>query len=158
GTAGSGSVRGRIPGLIQPLVPPRFVFLGELGGHRYPDALRAAQCDSALLRAHLRHQPPRPTPSCASRRSDVSGSATTHPASASASTATRLCSHREVRLLLMVTAASVETRKLMPPTAPPAVLRQSPANPTTSPWATPSPMNEGRLSSRPGRAREPEVE
>src|SRR5690554_2068223 len=155
--AAPGSARGRIPGWIQPLVLPRFVFLDELGGHLHPDALRADQPDTALLLADLRHQLLLPTPKSASSATNASTSATTHPYSASASTATKLCSHREVSWLLMVTVASVETRKLMPPTAPHAVLRQSPAKPTTSPWATPSPMNEGRLSSRPGRARAPEV-
>src|SRR5690606_32606403 len=157
GAAAPGSVRCRILDWVQPLVLPRFVFLDELGRHLHPDALRADQPDTALLLADLRHQLLLPTPSSASSATHDSVSATTPPYSASASTVTKLCSHREVSLLLMVTEASVETRKLMLPTAPHAVLRQSPAKPTTSPWATPSPMNEGRLSSRPGRDRAPEV-
>src|SRR5690606_1396678 len=121
------------------------------------DALRAHQRVALFPLTHLRHQPstppfPFPFSSGATIATNASTSATTKPYSASANTATRLFSHRLVRLLLMVTVASVLMRYEMPPTAPHAALVQSPPKATVPSCATPWPMNEGRFSSRPGRA------
>src|SRR5690554_20145 len=116
------------------------------------DALAAHQRVALFPLAHLRHQLP-PFSSGASIATNSSTSATTKPYSASASTATRLFSHRLVSWLLMVTVASVLMRYEMPPTAPQAALVQSPPNATVPSCATPWPMKLGRFSSRPGRAR-----
>src|SRR5690606_30994983 len=122
------------------------------------DALRAHQRVALFPLAHPRHQPstppfPFPLSAGASLATNDSTSATTKPYSASARTATKLFSHREVSCPLMVTVASVLMRYEMPPTAPHTALVQSPPKATVPSCATPWPMNEGRFSSRPGRAR-----